>query len=142
MLWFKTFKVFHIFFVVAWFAGLFYLPRLLAYHVNVEDAPSHQRFCVMERRLYLMTTIGMVGTWVFGIALVMTARDVYLSTGWLHAKLLLVLVLSGYHGWLKTRLRAFEAQRNTRSAKFYRLMNEVPTVLLLAVIVLVVFKPF
>lgn len=139
MLWFKAF---HLFFVIAWFVGLFYLPRLFVYHVDVREPSEHERFCMMERRLYTMTTIGMIGTWIFGIATLLSAPEIYMKSGWLHAKLLFVIVLSGYHGWLKTRLRAFAQQRNTKSAKFYRLMNEVPSVLLIAIILLVVLKPF
>ncbi|HEY9544586.1 MAG TPA: protoporphyrinogen oxidase HemJ [Solimonas sp.] len=139
MLWLKAF---HLFFVIAWFVGLFYLPRLFVYHVEVRNSSEHQRFCLMERRLYTMTTIGMIGTWLLGIATLMSAPEIYMKAGWLHAKLLLVIVLSGYHGWLKTRLRAFAEQRNDKSAKFYRVMNEVPSVLLLAIIILVVVKPF
>ena len=138
MLWIK---VLHLFFVIAWFVGLFYLPRLFVYHVDAKDEASHQRFCVMERRLYVMTTIGMIGTWIFGLSLLMIGPEIFMKSGWLHAKLTLVLLLSGYHGWLKTRLRAFAQQRNTASAKFYRVMNEVPSVLLL-VLILVVVKPF
>jgi putative membrane protein len=139
MLWFKAF---HLFFVIAWFVGLFYLPRLFVYHVDMHEPTAHERFCMMERRLYTMTTIGLVGTWIFGIATLLAAPDIYMKSGWLHAKLLLVIALSGYHGWLKTRVRAFAEQRNTKSAKFYRLMNEVPSVMLLAIILLVVLKPF
>lgn len=139
MLWTKAF---HIFFVIAWFAGLFYLPRLYVYHADVTDETGHERFCVMERRLYIMTTIGMIGTWLFGAWTLLIGPEAWLHAGWLHAKLLLVLALSGYHGWLKTRLRAFAEKRNDKSAKFYRLMNEVPSLLLLVVVVLVVVKPF
>lgn len=138
MLWIKTF---HVFFVVAWFAGLFYLPRMLAYHVDTQDEAGHERFCTMERRLYVMTTIGMVGTWVFGIWMVVLAPS-YLQMGWLHAKLALVIALSAYHGWLKTRVKAFAQRRNTHSSRFYRAINEVPTVALLAVLILVIVKPF
>ncbi len=139
MLWAK---VFHLFFVIAWFAGLFYLPRLFVYHVHADDAPSQERFRVMERRLYLMTTIGMIGTWIFGIATLLLGPDIYMKSGWLHAKLALVVALSAYHGWLKTRVRAFAEGRNRQSAKFYRLMNEVPGALLLIILILVVIKPF
>lgn len=140
MLWIKSF---HIIFVVAWFAGLFYLPRLFVYHTEVKaaDAEGYQRFCTMERRLMVMTTIGMIGTWVFGLWL-LSQFPGYMKAGWLHAKLTLVLALSGYHGWLKTRVRAFAEQRNTHSAKFYRIMNELPALGLLAVVILVVVKPF
>lgn len=139
MLWTKAI---HIFFVVAWFAGLFYLPRLYVYHADAQDPISHERFCVMERRLYIMTTLGMVGTWVFGLWTLMIGPQVWLQAGWLHAKLGLVVLLSAYHGWLKTRLRAFAQGRNDKSARFYRWMNEVPSLLLLAIVLLVVLKPF
>jgi putative membrane protein len=128
--------------MVTWFAGLFYLPRLFVNLAMVEPASHAERERLMERRLYTMTTIGLVGTWIFGIATLLAAPDIYMKSGWLHAKLLLVIALSGYHGWLKTRVRAFAEQRNTKSAKFYRLMNEVPSVMLLAIILLVVLKPF
>lgn len=144
MLWIKAF---HIIFVVTWFAGLFYLPRLFVYHTEVVNEIEHNRFCVMEKRLYGITTIGLVGTWIFGLATLLSAptdyaKVVYWSHGWLHAKLGLVLVLSGYHGWLKGRVRAFAARKNNRSAKFYRLINEVPAAILIAVVILVVVKPF
>ena len=138
MLWIKAF---HIIFVVAWFAGLFYLPRLFVYHVDTADEAGHQRFCTMERKLYAITTIGMLGTWIFGLWLLMQFPG-YMQSGWLHAKLTLVLLLSGYHGWLKTRVRAFAEQRNTKSARYYRFMNEVPALILVAVVILVVVKPF
>jgi putative membrane protein len=134
-------KALHLFFVVAWFAGMFYLPRLFVYHCEVSDDAGHQRFCLMEKRLYGITTVGMVGTWVLGVTLLLMVPS-YLHAGWLHAKLALVIVLSGYHGWLKTRMRAFAARSNTRSARFYRIANEVPALLLLAVVILVVVKPF
>ncbi|HSW13261.1 MAG TPA: protoporphyrinogen oxidase HemJ [Solimonas sp.] len=138
MLWIKAF---HIIFVVAWFAGLFYLPRLFVYHCEVKDTDGHQRFCIMERRLMVMTTIGLIGTWVLGLWLLSEIPG-YMKAGWLHAKLTLVLALSGYHGWLKTRVRAFAEQRNTKSARFYRIMNEVPALALVAIVILVVVKPF
>jgi len=135
-------KVFHIFFVVSWFVGLFYLPRLFVYHTEVSDEAGHARFCTMERRLYAISLIGMIGTWLLGIALLLAGPEIYMKAGWLHAKLTLVVALSGYHGWLKTRLRAFAERRNTKSAKFYRVMNEVPGVALLLILILVVVKPF
>jgi putative membrane protein len=138
MLWIKAF---HVFFVVAWFAGLFYLPRLFVYHADTSDDAGHDRFCVMERRLYGITTLGMVGTWVFGLWMLWLA-PAWLQAGWLHAKLALVIGLSGYHGWLKTRIRAFAERRNERSARYYRIANEVPAIALLAVVFLVIVKPF
>jgi putative membrane protein len=138
MLWLKAF---HIVFVVAWFAGLFYLPRLFVYHCEVRDEEGYQRFCTMERRLHTMTTIGLAGTWIFGVAM-LTVNPGFLHGGWLHAKLALVFALSGYSGWLKTHVRAFAARTNTRSARYFRIVNEIPAVVLVAVVILVVVKPF
>lgn len=144
MLWIKAL---HLIFVVSWLAGLLYLPRLFVYHTEVVNEIEHNRFCVMEKRLYGITLIGMIGTWIFGIATLLAAdsayaKATYWSMGWLHAKLLLVIALSGYHGWLKTRVRAFAARKNDKSAKFYRIANEVPAVILIAVVILVIVKPF
>jgi putative membrane protein len=149
MLWLKAV---HIIFVVAWFAGLFYMPRLFVYHTQALASPAvtdaeHERFCVMERKLYGITTIGMVGTWVFGLATLFSAdagyaKALYWGMGWLHVKIALVLALSGYHGWLKVTSRRFAARSNTRSERYYRIVNEVPAVILIAVVLLVVTKPF
>ncbi len=144
MLWIKAL---HVIFVISWFAGLLYLPRLFVYHTEVVNEIEHNRFCVMEKRLYGITLIGMIGTWVFGIATLLSADAAYAKAsywgmGWLHVKLLLVIALSGYHGWLKTRVRAFAARKNDKSAKFYRLINEVPAAILIAVVILVIVKPF
>lgn len=138
MLWIKAL---HIIFVVSWFAGLLYLPRLFVYHTEVVGEVEHNRFCVMEKRLYGITTIAMIGTWIFGLW-TLALVPVYLKMGWLHAKLTLVFLLSGYHGWLKGRVRDFDARKNDKSAKFYKLVNEVPALILVAVVILVVVKPF
>lgn len=138
MLWLKAF---HIFFVVAWFAGLFYLPRLFLYHVNTTAPETAERFKIMERRLFVMMTIGAVFTTIFGVGILMAVPG-YLAAGWLHAKLTLVVVLLFYHGWCYRLMLAFRANRNTHSEKWYRAFNEVPTVILLAVVLLVVLKPF
>lgn len=144
MLWLKAF---HVIFVVAWFAGLFYLPRLFVYHVDTRDQAGHERFVIMERKLYGLSLIAMIGTWVFGIATLLSAdaayaKAVFWGMGWLHAKLALVLLLSGYQGWLKVNLRKFAAGQNTKSARFWRFMNEVPALILIAVVILVIVKPF
>lgn len=138
MLWIKTF---HVFFVVAWFAGLFYLPRLFVYHTQVTAPEEHARFSLMERRLYGMTTIGMIGTWTFGIWM-LALQPGFMQMGWLHAKLTLVILLSGYHGWLKSNLRRFAAGQNQRSERYWRIANEVPAIALIAVLILVIVKPF
>jgi putative membrane protein len=137
MLWLKSF---HIVFMVAWFAGLFYLPRLFVYHAQSTDAVSHERFKVMERKLYrgIMTPC-MVITLVLGTWL-------WLGYGfrgqWLIAKLVLVALLVAHHFWLGKLARDFARAANTRSHVFYRWINEIALVYLVAIVVLVVVKPF
>ncbi len=138
LLWLKAF---HIIAMVTWFAGLFYLPRLFVYHVDVSTDAEQARFVTMEKRLYFMMSIGMILTWGLGIWL-LTLFPGYMSQGWMHAKLALVLALSGYQGWLKSNLRKFANGANQRSSTFWRWANEFPTVILLAVVILVVIKPF
>jgi len=138
MLWVKAL---HIVFVISWFAGLLYLPRLFVYHVGVQDAAGHDRFCLMEKRLYGLTTIAMIGTWVFGVWTLLYTPG-FMSMGWMHAKLALVVALSGYHGWLKAKLRRFAAGQNTHSGRYFRIANEVPALIMVAVVILVVVKPF
>ena len=138
MLWLKAF---HIFSVVAWFAGLFYLPRLFLYHADTADTAGRERFTVMERRLFAMMTLGAVLTTVFAVAMLITT-PAYLQLPWMHAKLTLVALLYGYHIWCYRLMLAFRADRNTHSANWYRVFNEVPTVLLIAIVILVVVKPF
>ena len=137
MLWIKTR---HVFFVVAWFAGLFYLPRLFVYHAMTAEREGSERFKVMERKLYrgIMTPSALLaigfGLWLwlgYGI-----------TGGWLHAKLTVVLLLVVYHLWCGRLLRDFAADRNRRSHVWYRWFNEVPVVFLFAAVALVVVKPF
>ena len=137
MLWIKAF---HIIFVVTWFAGLFYLPRLFVYHAMAEDTLSRQRFEVMERKLYYgIMAPGAILTIAFGLWLWLG----YGRTGaWLHAKLVLVVALIGYHLWCGKLINDFKQGRNTRGHVWYRWFNEVPTVILLLVVILAVVKPF
>ena len=137
LLWLKAF---HVVFVVTWFAGLFYLPRLFVYHVSAEDAISRARFIVMERRLFVMTTIGGAFTLLFGILMVLLAPN-YMAQGWLHAKLTLVLLLIGYHLWCLPLMHALRDGRNRHSERWFRLFNEAPSVLLIAIVILAVVKP-
>jgi putative membrane protein len=139
MLWLKAF---HIMAVVAWFAGLFYLPRLFVYHANAKPGSElSETFKVMEHRLLTaIMTPAMAIVWLTGLTL--AYWEGAFSDGWLHAKLALVFLLSGYQGALSRWTREFAADRNTRSAKFYRIANEVPTVFLIAIVLLVVLKPF
>lgn len=138
-------KTFHIVFMVAWFAGLFYLPRLFVYHTEVttDDNTAYQRFCTMERRLSVLMSIGAALTIVFGGWLMMIhGADWVAANTWLHAKLLLVVGLIGYHGWCQVQVKRFQQQRNTHHANFFRKMNEVPTVFLVLIVILVEVRPF
>lgn len=138
MLWIKAF---HIIFMVTWFAGLFYLPRLFVYHIEVTDDAGHQRFVTMERKLFAIMSIGMLGTLVCGVMMLMS-NMAYLQMGWIHAKLALAVLLVIYHHWLIVPMKQFRTKTNTRSARFYRVINEVPAVFLIAMVLLAVVKPF
>ncbi|WP_313089432.1 protoporphyrinogen oxidase HemJ [Pseudomonas sp.] len=136
-------KALHIVAIVCWFAGLFYLPRLFVYHAMSEDSVSRERFQVMERKLYRGIMIpSMIATLAFGIALIALNPGLFANGGWLHAKLALVIVLIGYHHVCGAQLKRFARNENTRSHVFYRWFNELPVLLLLAIVVLVVVKPF
>jgi putative membrane protein len=137
MLWIKSL---HLIFVVSWFAGLFYLPRLFVYHAGVTDAVSNERFKLMERRLYRgIMTPAMVLTLASGLWLWLGFG---FRGGWIHAKVFLVVLLVAYHFWLRRMLGDFARDANRRSERFYRVVNELPTVLLIAIVILVVVKPF
>ena len=136
MLWIKAF---HIIFMVTWFAGLFYLPRLFVYHALAEDPPGRDRFKVMERKLYYgIMTPGAVLTIVTGLWLWLGYG---ISGGWLHAKLALVAVLVAYHLWCGKLLNDFKHDRNTKGHVWFRWFNEFPVVILVAVVILVVVRP-
>lgn len=137
MLWLKAF---HIVFMVTWFAGLFYLPRLFVYHAMTTDAAGHERFKIMERKLYMgIMTPGAVLTLGSGLWLWLGYG---VSGAWLHAKLALVVALIGYHVYCGALLRAFRAGENRHGHVFYRWLNEVPVLFLIAIVILVVVKPF
>lgn len=138
MLWLKAF---HVFGVIAWFAGLFYLPRLFVYHADTRDDAGHERFVIMERRLYIMMSIGAVLAIGFGASMLIAAPG-YLALSWLRLKMLLVAALIVYHGVCLKLLRDFAAGRNRHSARWYRVFNEAPALLLLGIVVLAVVKPF
>ncbi|HEX8594613.1 MAG TPA: protoporphyrinogen oxidase HemJ [Pseudomonas sp.] len=136
-------KAFHIISMVCWFAGLFYLPRLFVYHSMSDDAVSRERFCTMERKLYRgIMGPAMVATLVFGIWLISLNAKEYFSHGWMHAKLTLVVLLIGYHHVCGAQVKRFARGENGRSHVFYRWFNEVPVLILLAIVILVVVKPF
>ncbi len=138
MLWLKAF---HVIFVVTWFAGLFYLPRLFVYHVAALDTIGLQRFVVMERRLFGIMTMGAVLAALFGLSMVLAAPG-YLAFGWLRVKLVLVALLIAYHAWCHRLMVALREGRNTRSEGWFRVFNEVPALLLIAIVVLAVVKPW
>ena len=143
MLWLKAF---HVIFVVTWFAGLFYLPRLFVYHVEASEAVVRERLKVMQRRLLMITHVGGALALAFGIALMawwLRHAPAMLTGGlWFHLKLLLVACLVGYHAMLAVMVRRFAADRTPRSSRWLRLLKEIPALLLIAIVVLVVVKPF
>ena len=141
MLWLKAL---HLIFMVTWFAGLFYLPRLYVYHAMSSDEISNERFKVMERKLYYgIMTPGMIFTFVFGVWMLTDyAWDIYGKSGWLHAKLSLLLITVIYHVVCGKWLIDFNQDRNRHSHVYYRWMNEVPVLFLVGIIILAVVKPF
>lgn len=141
MLWVKAF---HIIFMVTWFAGLFYLPRLFVYHAMADDAVSRERFKVMERKLfYGIMTPGAVLTIALGVWLLVDyAWEAYSHNGWLHAKLTLVALLAVYHVYCGKLLLDFKHDRNRRGHVFFRWLNELPVLILIVITILVVVRPF
>lgn len=136
-------KSLHIISIVAWFAGLFYLPRLFVYHTTAHDIISIERFKIMERRLYYgITWPAALMTTFLGISLVLYNPHYYLMVGWMHVKLMLVLLLWGYHVVCGHFLKQFSQDRNRQSERFYRIFNEIPTILLISIVLLAVVKPF
>lgn len=138
MLWLKAF---HIVFVVAWFAGLFYLPRLFVYHAVTVDRVGLERFAIMERRLFGIMTLGAVLAVLFGLSMIVAAPD-YLQFRWLHVKLAFVAALIGYHVWCRVLMRQLRTGRCRHSQRWLRVFNEVPTILLITIVVLAVVKPW
>ena len=135
-------KAFHIISVIAWMAGMLYLPRLFVYHCDTKPGSSDsERFKVMERKLLrLIINPAMIATWGFGLTLAFMS-DAWIQ-GWFHAKLALVIIMSGVHGLFARWTKQFARDENTRPAKFYRIWNEVPTLLMIAIVILAVVKPF
>jgi protoporphyrinogen IX oxidase len=135
-------KALHVIAVISWMAGMLYLPRLFVYHCEAETSSKQsETFKVMERRLLrAIINPAMIVTWLAGIYLVWAGT--WYRAPWFHAKLLLVLVMSGVHGFFARWVKAFAADRNLHSQKFYRIINELPTVLMIGIVVLVIVKPF
>ena len=137
------YKALHIFFMVAWFAGIFYLPRLFVYHAMCNDGNSSEMLKTMERRLLYFVTPFAVLTLVFGVLLIHGYGYQWFATAkWLHIKLVLVILLYLYHAYCFKLLKDFKTDSNQRSDKFYRIFNELPVLVLLAIIFLAVVKPF
>ena len=136
-------KALHVISVIAWMAGMLYLPRLFVYHSVAEiGSDKSETFKVMERRLLRgIMTPAMIASWLFGLWMIVGGW-VSFSEGWLHAKLLFVLLLTGCHGMLAKYTRLFAQDKNTKPQKFFRIINEVPTVLMIVIVILVVVKPF
>lgn len=140
MLWVKAF---HIIFMVTWFSGLFYLPRLYVYHAMATDKVGIDRFKIMERKLFFgIATPGMIFTLIFGVWLLSFDMHGYMTMPWMHMKLGLVLLLVLYHLYMGKLLRDFKMDRNKHGHVFYRLINEIPVLFLAAIVILVVVKPF
>ena len=140
MLWIKAF---HVIFMVTWFAGLFYLPRLFVYHAETRDTAGHERFKVMERKLFAIMTIGAALTLVFGLWLLFGWHLASLADEkWLQLKLLLVALLFGYHYLCWRLMLDFRADRNRHGHVFYRWFNEFPALILMLVVILAVVRPF
>jgi protoporphyrinogen IX oxidase len=137
-------KALHVIAVIAWMAGMFYLPRLYVYHCELRRGSAEsERFKVMERRLLKqIINPAMIATWTFGILLVLTPGIIDWSAGWWLVKLAMVVLMSGFHGALSGWRRDFLEDRNTRSQRFYRIANEVPTLLVIVIVVMVIVRPF
>ena len=140
-------KAFHIIAVIAWMAGMLYLPRLFVYHCAAErGSVQSETFKVMERRLLrAIINPAMIATWVLGLSLAWLGPDSHsgwFAAGWLQAKLVLVLILSAVHGLFARWVKAFSADSNPHSQRFYRIINEVPTIIMILIVILVVLKPF
>jgi putative membrane protein len=137
-------KAFHVVAIIAWMAGLLYLPRLFVYHAASKvGSEQSETFKVMERRLLrLITTPAMLASWVLGLILAFAGVIDWARDGWFHAKLVLVLLLSAYHGCLAIWTKDFALDRNPRSPRFYRIANEIPTLLMIGIVILVIVRPF
>ena len=141
MIPYEWLKALHVISIIAWMAGMLYLPRLFVYHCEAEPGSKQsETFKLMERRLLkAIINPAMIASWALGIWLVWWGG--FYASGWLHGKVVLVLILSGLHGFYVRWVRDFAADRNQHSQKFYRIINEVPTVLMIGIVLLVVLKP-
>ena len=137
-------RALHILAVISWMAGMLYLPRLFVYHADVKaGSDQSETFKIMERRLlkYIMNP-AMIAAWVFGLSMLYANPAMLSGQGWMHAKLLFVVLMSGVHGVLAANVRRFAHDVNEKSAKYFRILNEVPTVLMIGIVILAVVQPF
>ena len=143
MNFYLTLKALHLIAIISWMAGLLYLPRIFVYHVeNLEKKEATELFETMERKLYFyIMRPAMIATWFFGIILIYINGLDVLSQLWMYIKLGLVLLLTIYHEYLGICLKSFKINKNTKTSKFFRIINEVPTILLIFIIFIVIFKP-
>jgi putative membrane protein len=137
------FKSLHLIVVISWMAGLLYLPRIFVYHVeNINDDKSKKIFKIMEKKLYFFIMMpAMILSWIFGLILIFIIGSDILSTLWIQIKLLLILLLTFYHFYLGQCLKNFVFEQNNKTPKFFRIINEIPTILLILIVFIVVFKP-
>lgn len=136
-------KAFHIISAITWFAAIFYLPRLFVYHAMAEDTISRERFQVMERKLYRgIMTPSMIVTLIMGIWMLALNWPAYSQMGWVHTKLALIVLLIGYHHVCLAYLKGFAREENRHGHKFYRVFNELPVLLLIAIVIMAVIRPF
>jgi putative membrane protein len=142
--WYPWTKALHVIALIAWMAAVFYMPRLFVYHCDLRlGSAESERFKVMEYRLFKqIMNPAMIATWVFGIMLVLTPGIINWSAGWWRVKLLCVILMSGFHGAMSRWRKDFLADANRRSQKFYRIANEIPTVLMIVIVIMVIVRPF
>ena len=137
------FKSLHLIAVISWMAGLLYLPRIFVYHVeNINDDNSKKIFKIMEKKLFFFIMMpAMILSWIFGLILIFVIGPDILSTLWAQIKLLLIVLLTFYHFYLGQCLKNFAFEQNNKTSKFFRIINEIPTILLILIVFIVVFKP-
>jgi putative membrane protein len=142
--YYEWIKAAHVIAIIAWMAGMLYLPRLFVYHASAKPGSElSETLKIMERRLLkFIVTPAMIATWVFGLSLLYAIPDLLFAHGWMHVKLTAVLLLSGVHGVLAKHTRLFAQDKNTKSAGYFRVLNEIPTVLMIVIIVMVIVRPF
>ncbi|MGH1374984.1 MAG: protoporphyrinogen oxidase HemJ [Alphaproteobacteria bacterium] len=144
MMNYEWLRALHLIAVMSWMAGMLYMPRLFVYHVDAEiGSVQSETFKVMERRLLrIIMNPAMIATWVFGCLMLYVNWEVFKTEGWMHAKLLFVILMTGVHHVYLKYFKAFRDDRNEKSTKYFRILNEVPTVLMIAIIIMAVVEPF